>query len=79
MICFGLVPFLKAIMGSVLKAFFNNFDLLVTWAHVLLEYLLDLVTLDYMLLIMVYIFCHDICISGAVVFDQVGRLSEFAA
>ena len=79
MICFGLVHFLKAIMGSVLKVFFYNFDLLLTCAHVLLEYLLDLVRLDYRLLIMGYIFCHDICIGGAVVFDQVGRLSEFAA
>ena len=47
-------------------------------AIVLLEYFLDLVTLDYMLLIMVRIVYHDAFVGGAVVFDRVGQLSEFA-
>ena len=52
----GISPndLLKAIMGSVLKAFYNC-GLPVICASVLLKYLLNLVTLDYMLLIMVCI------------------------
>ena len=42
-----------------------------------LEYLLDLVTLDYMLLIMVYIAYHNDFDGGAVTLDCVGQLSEF--
>ena len=61
MISFRLVPFIKAIIRSVL-----------------LEYVLNLVTLDYMLLRMVYIVYHDVFVSGTVVFDRVGQLSEFA-
>ena len=38
---------------------------------------LDLVRLDYMLLIMVHIAYHDISVGGAIVFDRVGQLSEF--
>ena len=44
----------------------------------LLKYLLDLVTLDYMLLIMAYIVYDYIFVGGTIVFDRVGRLSEFA-
>ena len=62
MISFRLVPFIKAIVRSVL-----------------LEYVLNLVTLDYMLLRMVYIVYHDVFVSETVVFDRVGQLSEFAA
>ena len=77
MICFRLVPFLNAIMRSMLKDFYN-FDLPVICISVLLEYLLSLVTLDYMLLIMVCIFYHVVFVGGAVVFDRVDQLSEFA-
>ena len=45
---------------------------------VLLEYVLNLVTLDYMLLRMVYMVYHDVFVSEIVVFDRVGQLSEFA-
>ena len=51
---FRLVLFLKSIMGGVLKAFYK-FDVPVIGAVVLLEYLLDLVTLDYILWIKVYV------------------------
>ena len=73
----GISPndLLKAIMGSVLKAFYNC-GLPVICASVLLKYLLNLVTLDYMLLIMVCI--KTIFVGGAAVFDQVGQPSEFA-
>ena len=71
------MPFLNGIMGSVLRVFYN-FDLPVICASVLLEYFLDLVTLDYMFLIMVYIVYHDAFVGGAVFFDGVGQLSEFA-
>ena len=63
MIYFRLKPFLKAIMKSALKVFFN-FDLAVICAAALLEYLLNLVTLGYML--MVYIAHHDIFIGRSV-------------
>ena len=39
-------------------------------ASVFLEYLLDLVTLNNMLLIMVNIVYHDVFVDGAVVFDR---------
>ena len=61
MIPFRLVPFIKAIIRTVL-----------------LEYVLNLVTLDYMLLRMVYMVYHDVFVSEIVVFDRVGQLSEFA-
>ena len=61
MISFRLVPFIKAIIRTVL-----------------LEYVLNLVTLDYMLLRMVYMVYHDVFVSEIVVFDRVGQLSEFA-
>ena len=77
MICFRLVPFPKAIMGSVLNVFYN-FDLSVKYASVLLEFFLNLVTLDYMLLIMVCIVYHDIFVGRAVALDRVGQPSEFA-
>ena len=41
----------------------------------LLEYLLDLVTLYYMSLIMVYIAYHDVFVGEAAIFDRVGHLS----
>ena len=68
---------LKAIMRSVLKAFYNC-GLPVICASVLLKYLLNLVTLDYMLLIMVCMVYQDVFVRGAAVFDQVGQPSEFA-
>ena len=64
-------------MGSLLKVF-HNFDWPVACASVLLEYLLNLVMLDYMLLIMVCIVYHDVFVGGAVAFDRVGQSSEFA-
>ena len=77
MSCFMLAPFLNAIMGSVLKVFYN-FDLPVICASVLLEYFSNLVALDYMVLIMVCIVYHDAFVGGAAVFDRVGQLSEYA-
>ena len=68
---------IKAIIGSVLKDFLH-FYLPVLSASVLSNYLLDLVTLDCMLLIMVYIIYRYVFVCGAVVFDRVGQLSEFA-
>ena len=59
------------------KGFFKKFYMPVICASVLLEYVLNLVKLDYMLLIMVYIVFHKIFVGGAVAFDQVGQLSEF--
>ena len=56
---------------------FYNFDLPVICPSVLLEYLLNLVTLDYLLLIKGCIVYH-IFVDGAVVFDRVGQPSEFA-
>ena len=47
-------------------------------ASVLFEYLLNLVTLDYMLLIMLWIVYHDVFVGGAVVFNHVGQLFVFA-
>ena len=64
-------------MGSVLK-FFYNFTLPVICVSVLLEYPLNLVKLDYMLLIKGCIVYHDVYVDGAVVFDRVGQPSEFA-
>ena len=40
----------------------------------LLKYILDLVTLNYMLLIMAYIVYDFIFVGGTIVFDRVGRL-----
>ena len=47
-------------------------------ASVFLQYLLNFVKLHYMLLIMINIVYHDLFVSGAVVFDRVGQLSECA-
>ena len=74
---FRLVLFLKSIMGGVLKGFYK-FDVPEIGAVVLLEYLLDLVTLDYILRIKVYMVYHDVFAGEAVVFDWAGQLSEFA-
>ena len=74
---FRLVLFLKSIMGGVLKAFYK-FDVPVIGAVVLLEYLLDLLTLDYILRIKLYMVYHDVFAGEAVVFDWAGQLSEFA-
>ena len=51
-----------------LQKVFYNFDLPVIRASVLLEYLLNLVTLDYILLIMVCIVHQDVFVGAAVVF-----------
>ena len=56
-----------AIMRTLQKVFYN-FDLPVIRASVLLEYLLNLVTLDYVLLIMVCIVHQDVFVGAAVVF-----------
>ena len=77
MICFRLVPLLKTRVGSVLQVFYN-FHLSVKCVSVLLEYLLNLVTLNSMLLIKVCIVYHDVFVGGTNVFDQVGQPSEFA-
>ena len=42
-------------------------------ANVLLGYLLDLKTLDFMLLIMVYIVYRNAFVGGAVVFEEEGN------
>ena len=70
--------FSKGYNGKHAKGFFYNFDLPVICASVLLKYFLNLVTLDYMLLIIVRIVYHDAFVGGAVVFDRGGQLSEFA-
>ena len=57
---------------------FYKFDLSVIYASVLLEYLLNLVTFDYLLLMIVSIVYHDIFVGGVVVFDRVGQPSKFA-
>ena len=69
---------MDGINGKRAKGFFYNFDLSVICASVLSEYLLNLVTFNYMLLRMVYIVYHDAFVGGAVVFDRVGQLSEFS-
>ena len=74
--CFRLVPFLKAIMGSVLKIFLQVLQPVICAS--VLEYFLNLVTLDFMLLIMVCIVYHDGFVGAVVVFDRVGQFSEFA-
>ena len=66
MICFWLIPFPKAVMGSALKVFLQ-FDLSAICASVLFEYLLNLVMLHYMLLIMVYIVHHSVFDDGGAV------------
>ena len=76
MICFRLVPFLKALMGNVLKVFLQ-FWFACNMSQCLLEYLLNLVALDYMSLIMVSIVYHDLFVGGEVVFNWVGQPSEF--
>ena len=69
---------MDGINGKRAKGFIYNFDLSVICASVLSEYLLNLVTFNYMLLRMVYIVYHDAFVGGAVVFDRVGQLSEFS-
>ena len=70
--------FFKGDNGKRAKGFFYNFDLPVIWASVLLEYPLNFLTLEYMLLIKGCIVYHDVFVDGAVVFDRVGQ-PEFAA
>ena len=53
-----------------LQKVFYNFDLPVIRTSVLLEYLLNLVTLDYILLIMVRIVHQDVFVGAAVVFGR---------
>ena len=74
---FQASAFFKAIMGSVLE-FFLQLWFACNMCQFLLEYLLNLVTFDYMLLIMVCIVYHDVFVGRAVVFDWVGQASEFA-
>ena len=73
---FQASTFSEGYNGKHAKGFFYNFDLPVIYASVLLEYLLNLITLDYMLLIMVCIVYQDVFIGGVVVFDQVSQPSE---
>ena len=71
--------FSKGYNGKRGKCFFCNFDLpVIICTSVLLEYLLNLVTLDYMLLIKGCIVYHHVFVDGAVVFDRVGQPSESA-
>ena len=56
---------------------FYNFDSPVICATVLLGHLIDVVTLDDMLLIKIYIVYHDFFVGLAVVFDRVHQLSDF--
>ena len=70
--------FSKGYNGKRGKCFFCNFDLPVMCTSVLLEHLLNLVTLDYMLLIKGCIVYHHVFVDGAVVFDRVGQPSESA-
>ena len=66
---FQASAFSKGYNGKRANGFFYNFDLPVICASVLLEYLLNLVTLDDMLLIMVCIVYHNFFVCGSVVFD----------
>ena len=75
---FQASAFFKGYNGKRAKGFFYNFDLPVICACVFLEYLLNLLTLDDMLLIKGCIVCHNVFVDGAVVFDRVGQLFEFA-
>ena len=70
------MPFLKVIMGSLLKVFYN-IDLPGICESVLLECLLNLVKLDYMFLIMLCTVYQYAFIGGAVVLDRGGQPSEF--
>ena len=70
------MPFLKVIMGRVLKVFYN-IDLPGICVSVLLECLLNLVKLDYMFLIMLCTVYHYAFIGGAAVLDRGGQPSEF--
>ena len=74
---FQASAFSKSYNGKRAKGFFYNFDVPVICASALLEYRLDLVMLDYMVLIMVYIIYHNVFVGGAVVFNRVGQLFEF--
>ena len=76
MICFTSA-FSKGYNGKRTKGFFHNFDLLVICANVLLECLLNLLMLDYVLLIMVYIVYPGVSVGETVVSDRVGQLSKF--
>ena len=69
------MPFLKVIMGRVLKVFYN-IDLPGICVSVLLECLLNLVKLDYMFLMLCTVY-HYAFIGGAAVLDRGGQPSEF--
>ena len=71
---FQTSAFSEGYNGKRAKGFFK---LLVICACVLLEYLLNLVTPDYMLLIKGCIVYHDVFVDGAIVFHQVSQPSEF--
>ena len=66
---FQAIAFSKGYNGKCANGFFYNFDLPVICASFLLEYLLNLVTFDYKLLIMVCVVYHDVFVGRAVVFD----------
>ena len=70
--------FSKSYNEKCAKVFSSNFDLPVICTSVLLNYIVDLVTLDCMLLIMVYLSYRYVFVVGAAAFDRVGELSEFA-
>ena len=74
---FRASAFSKGCNGKRVKVFFYNLNLSIICDSVLLEYLLNMVTLDYMLLIMVCTVYHYVFLGGAVAFDPVGQLSEF--
>ena len=76
-ICFRLVLFLKAMMGSVLKVYLQLwFACNMCQCFVIISF--KLVTIDYMLLIKECIVYHGLFVDGVVVFDRFGQLSEFA-
>ena len=71
------MSFRKAIIGIVLNLFLQP-RFACNMCQCFLKDLLDLVTLDYMLLIMVYIVYQYVYVGGAAVFDPAGQLSELA-
>ena len=75
---FQASAFSKGCNAKCAKAFLQLWFFPVVYASFLLEYLLNLVTFDYVLLTMVCIVYHDVFVGRAVVFDWVGQASEFA-
>ena len=75
---FQLSVFSKDYNEKRAKRLFYNFDLPVICGSILLEYLLDLVTLDYIVTDN-GIHYHEGFVGGAVIFDRNGQLSKFVA